>query len=73
MSVNLLLDEQEADLEGGYEQTQPRTGLKRSLACAAAVVLVSIACIGVVVFMLHNKSMDMDKGIEKVGAGLFIV
>ncbi|KAK9908333.1 hypothetical protein WJX75_006239 [Coccomyxa subellipsoidea] len=63
----------EADLEGGYEQTQPRTGLKRSLACAAAVVLVSIACIGVVVFMLHNKSMDMDKGIEKVGAGLFIV
>ncbi|CAL8469169.1 g8710 [Coccomyxa elongata] len=62
-----------ADLEGGYEQPQARTGFTRSLACAAAVVIGAIACIVLVVFLLHNKSMDMDAGVEKRGAGLFIV
>lgn len=64
---------QAADLEGGYDQPQQRTGFTRSLACAAVVVIGAIACIVVAVFLLHNKSMDMDAGVEKRGAGLFIV
>lgn len=64
---------QAADLEGGFEQPQARTGFTRSLACAAAVVTGAIACIVLVVFLLHNKSMNMDAGVEKRGAGLFIV